>query len=89
MKNAMAKIKGMIYEIRGHKVMLDSDLAELYGVELKAMNQTVKRNIGRFPKDFMFQLTDEEWKNQRSQIVITFKTLNTGQQCLMFSQNRE
>ncbi|MDR1836416.1 MAG: ORF6N domain-containing protein [Treponema sp.] len=72
MKNAMAKIKGMIYEIRGHKVMLDSDLAELYGVELKAMNQAVKRNIGRFPKDFMFQLTDEEWKNQRSQFV-TFK----------------
>jgi len=70
MKNAMAKIKGMIYEIRGHKVMLDSDLAGLYEVEPRTLNQAVKRNIGRFPKDFMFQLTDEEWKNQRSQFVI-------------------
>jgi hypothetical protein len=70
MKNAMAKIQGMIYEIRGHKVMLDSDLAELYEVEPRTLNQAVKRNIGRFPKDFMFQLTDEEWKNQRSQFVI-------------------
>ena len=49
--------------------MLDSDLAQLYGIELKVMNQAVKRNIGRFPSDFMFQLTDEEWKNLRSQIV--------------------
>jgi len=60
----------LIYEIRRQKVMLDRDLADLYGVELKAMNQTVKRNIKRFPSDFMFQLTDKEWKNQRSQIVI-------------------
>jgi phage regulator Rha-like protein len=59
----------MIYEIRGQKVMLDRDLADLYGVELKVMNQAVKRNIGRFPSDFMFQLADEEWKNLRSQIV--------------------
>ena len=59
----------MIYEIRGYKVMLDSDLAALYGVELKAMNQAVKRNGKRFPSDFMFQLTNEEWKNQRSQFV--------------------
>jgi phage regulator Rha-like protein len=50
--------------------MLDSDLAALYGVELRSLNQAVKRNIKRFPLDFMFQLTDEEWKNQRSQIVI-------------------
>jgi phage regulator Rha-like protein len=49
--------------------MLDRDLAQLYSVELKAMNQAVKRNIDRFPSDFMFQLTDEEWKNLRSQIV--------------------
>ena len=50
--------------------MLDSDLADLYGVELRSLNQAVKRNSGRFPSDFMFQLTDEEWKNLRSQIVI-------------------
>jgi phage regulator Rha-like protein len=59
----------MIYEIRGQKIMLDRDLADLYGIELKVMNQAVKRNIRRFPSDFLFQLTDEEWKNLRSQIV--------------------
>jgi len=63
-------IQNMIYEFRGQKVMLDRDLANLYGVELRTLNQAVKRNIERFPSDFMFQLTDEEWKNQRSQIVI-------------------
>jgi len=69
MAGKLAKIEKMVYEIRGQKVMLDSDLALLYGVELKVMNQAVKRNIGRFPFDFMFQLTDIEWKNLRSQIV--------------------
>jgi hypothetical protein len=69
MKDEITQIKNMIYEIRGQKVMFDRDLAALYGVELKVMNQTVKRNIGRFPSDFMFQLTDEEWDCLRSQIV--------------------
>jgi len=69
MAGKLAKIEKMVYEIRGQKVMLDSDLAALYGVELKVMNQAVKRNIGRFPFDFMFQLTDIEWKNLRSQFV--------------------
>jgi len=72
MKNDLTKIHNMIYEIRGQKVMLDSDLAKMYGVEVKVLNQTVKRNASRFPGDFMFQLTTEEWKNLRSQIV-TFK----------------
>ena len=67
------KIESLIYEIRGQKVMLDRDLANLYGVETKALNQAVKRNIKRFPEDFMFQLTMEECL--RSQIV----TLNTKQ----------
>ncbi|MCZ4224430.1 ORF6N domain-containing protein [Pedobacter rhodius] len=58
-----------IYEIRGHKVMLDSDLAELYGVETKVLNQSIRRNPGRFPEDFMFQLTDSEWESLRSQFV--------------------
>ena len=62
-------IQNLIYEIRGQKVMLDRDLAELYGVELKAMNQAVKRNIERFPYDFMFQLAQEELDILRSQIV--------------------
>jgi phage regulator Rha-like protein len=59
----------MIYEIRGYKVMFDSDLALLYGVEVKRLNESVKRNIKRFPQEFMFQLTDDEWKNLRSQIA--------------------
>ncbi len=58
-----------IYLIRSQKVMLDSDLAELYGVETKTFNQSVKRNMNRFPKDFMFQLTESEYENLRSQIV--------------------
>jgi phage regulator Rha-like protein len=73
MANKLTQIQKMIYEIRGQKVMLDSDLAALYGVELRSLNQAVKRNIGRFPSDFIFQLTDDEWKNLRSQIVIFSK----------------
>ena len=75
MTNTLKQIQKMIYEIRGQKVMLDSDLALLYGVELKVMNQAVKRNIDRFPDDFMFQLTGEEWKTLRSQIVTFSKDL--------------
>jgi hypothetical protein len=59
--------------IRGQKVMLDRDLAQLYGVETRALNQAVRRNIDRFPEDFMFQLTKEEaifWARSRSQIAI-------------------
>jgi len=63
-------IQNIIYEIRGQKVMLDRDLAELYGVELRSLNQATKRNLERFPKDFMFQLTQKEWDFLRSQIVI-------------------
>ena len=57
-ENDAIPVQNLIYEIRGQKVMLDSDLARLYGVELKVMNQAVKRNIRRFPPDFMFQLTE-------------------------------
>lgn len=62
------KIQTRIHEIRGLKVMLDFDLAELYGVETKNLNLAVKRNINRFPPDFMFQLSDLEWKILRLQI---------------------
>ena len=62
-------IQSKIYEFRGQKVMLDRDLAEMYGVLTKALNQAVKRNIDRFPSDFMFQLTNEETQNWKSQIV--------------------
>ena len=69
MANKLTHIQNMIYEIRGQKVMLDRDLAELYGVEVKRLNEAVKRNIERFPSDFMFQLTQDEWGVLRSQIV--------------------
>jgi len=62
-------IEKKIYLIRGTNVMLDKDLAELYGVETRVLIQAVKRNIERFPEDFMFQLTKEEFENLRSQIV--------------------
>ncbi|MEN8186477.1 MAG: ORF6N domain-containing protein [Bacteroidota bacterium] len=62
-------IVNKIYIIRGQKVMLDSDLAELYQVETKRLNESVKRNITRFPKDFMFQLTKTEIKNLKSQFA--------------------
>ena len=62
-------IQSKIYEIRGQKVMLDRDLAEMYDVQTKVLNQAVKRNIERFPEDFMFQLTNEETQNWRSQFV--------------------
>ena len=65
----LAVIQTKIYEIRGQKVMLDFDLAELYQVETKVLNQGVKRNNTRFPHDFMFQLTKEEFENLKSQIV--------------------
>lgn len=72
-ESELVRIQSLIYEIRGYKVMVDRDLAKLYGVETKVLNQAVKRNIKRFPEDFMFQLTHEECL--RSQIV----TLNTKQ----------
>jgi hypothetical protein len=58
-----------IYFIREQKVMIDSDLAELYGVETRRLNEQVKRNLSRFPEDFMFQLTDQEFLNLKSQIA--------------------
>jgi hypothetical protein len=65
---AEQKILNRIYVIRGEKVMLDQDLAEMYGVETKQLKRQVKRNTDRFPKDFMFELTAKEFENLRSQI---------------------
>lgn len=67
---SVEQIESRIFIIRGQKVMLDADLAELYGVEIRALNQAVKRNAERFPEDFMLQLTSEEFAALRSQIVI-------------------
>ncbi len=64
-------IESLIYEIRGQRVMLDRDLAMLYQVETRSLNQAVKRNIERFPEDFMFQLTRQEYANLMSQFVIS------------------
>lgn len=71
----LTPIQNLIYEIRGHKIMLDSDLATLYGVATYRLNEAVKRNIERFPVDFMFQLTKEEYENLISQIAISNKNL--------------
>ena len=68
------RIDRMIFVVRGHKVMIDNDLAELYGVQTKVLNQSVKRNIQRFPDDFMFQFIPEEAEALRSQTV----TLEVG-----------
>ncbi|SFD11226.1 ORF6N domain-containing protein [Chitinophaga sp. CF118] len=68
---AEEEIIGKIYFIRGKKVLIDRDLAALYGVETRVLNQAVKRNLKRFPPDFMFQLTAAEFKNWTSQIVIS------------------
>ncbi|MFT4179054.1 MAG: ORF6N domain-containing protein [Thermomonas sp.] len=65
----LERIESCIHWIRGEKVMLDDDLAVLYGVEVRVLNQAVKRNIERFPDDFMFQISEDELQNLRSQIV--------------------
>ena len=67
----VVEILNKIYEVRGVRVMLDFDLAALYQVETRVLNQAVKRNHERFPEDFMFQLSYEEWKGMSSQIVMT------------------
>ena len=73
-----ADIERRIYLIRGQRVMLDRDLAELYGVTTAALNQAVKRNSDRFPDDFMFQLDNEEFENWISQIIISNPGLRMG-----------
>lgn len=67
--NGIEEIRNRIYEVRERQVMLDKDLAELYGVEVKRLNESVKRNSKRFPADFMFQLDKEEWKILKSQFA--------------------
>ncbi|MGO4876723.1 ORF6N domain-containing protein [Pedobacter psychrotolerans] len=69
-------IESRIYTIRDERVMLDFDLASLYEVETKVLNQAVKRNITRFPEDFMFQLTSKEWESIRSQMVTGCEKVN-------------
>jgi hypothetical protein len=88
MQLAVERIEAMIYTIRGHRVMLDSDLAKLYGVETKRLNEQVRRSSDRFPQDFMFKLTSEEFDVLKSQIA-TSKTGSGGKQKqpLVFTEN--
>lgn len=81
--NSVESIQHRIYEVRGQQVMLDRDLAELYGVETRVLNQAVKRNIERFPSDFLFRLSKNEWKLLKSQIVISKNILkNIDNECV-------
>ena len=72
-ENTLQLIENKIYEIRGVKVMLDFDLAEMYGMETKVLKQSVRRNIQRFPSDFMFTLDAQEFERLRSQFVTSNK----------------
>ena len=76
MKKDLEKIQNLIYEIRGQRVMLDRDLANLYGVEVRRLNEATKRNIERFPSDFMFQVRQEEWDILRSQFATANKNIS-------------
>ncbi len=81
-------IQNRIYEIRGERLMLDFDLASLYEVETKVLNQAVKRNFKRFPEDFMFRLTIEEWERMRSQFVTAPINHSGGLHIISSSQNK-
>lgn len=76
------KIQEMIYVIRGMRVMVDSDLACLYAVETRVLNQSIKRNIKRFPIDFMFKLTREEYLSLKSQFVTSNEGRGGKRKCL-------
>ena len=84
--NDIQTIQNKIYEIRGQRVMLDFDLAAMYGVETKRLNEQVKRNIERFPEDFMFQLTKGEYEILKSQNA-TSKTADSKEDIILKSQN--
>jgi hypothetical protein len=83
---ATRRVESQIHVIRGQKIMLDADLAELYGVTTKAFNQAIKRNAARFPEDFMFRLTERETAVLRSQIVTASKR-NIRYQPLAFTEH--
>ena len=81
-------VMNKIYLIRGLKVMIDFDLASLYGVETRVLNQAVKRNSARFPGDFMFQLSKKEWEFLRSQIIISSGEINSSQNVMSSKKHR-
>ena len=77
-------MQDLIYDIRGVRVMLDYDLASIYGVETRTLNQAVKRNMERFPPDFMFRLTESEWENVKRNLLVD----NMPSQIVIASPNR-
>jgi hypothetical protein len=81
----LKKVENKIFELRDHKVMLDFDMASIYEVETKVLNQSVKRNLDRFPLDFMFQLTKEKFEMNRSQFV-TGSQKHRGEPPLAFTE---
>ncbi len=83
--DSLVLIKNLIYEIRGQKVMLDFELADLYEVETKNLNRAVKRNRERFPEDFVFQLTSEEWEALRVRCQIGTSPKGGGRQYLPYA----
>lgn len=84
-QNSADLITRTILFIRGEKVLLDADLAQLYGVETRALVQAVRRNDGRFPPDFMFQLSLSEWTHLRSQSVISSSEGHGGRRTLPYA----
>lgn len=84
---SVSKIENMIYVVRGQKVMLDSDMAELYGVETKNLNKAVKRNILRFPSDFMFQLSISDLEDMRFQFGTAYSARNKRFLPFVFTEN--
>ena len=81
----LTTIKNKIYTIRANKIMLDFDLAELYGVETRVLKQAVRRNIDRFLDDFMFELSKQELEKWRSQFVMSNQSNKTGISILSFT----
>ena len=86
--NEITVIQNKIYEIRGQRVMLDFDLAQIYQVETKVLKQAVRRNIGRFPQDFMFEITNEEYNLLKISLRSQFVTLNKAKLVLIRLSNR-
>ncbi len=84
----ITSIQNRIYELRGERVMLDFDLAQLYEVETRILNQAVKRNIQRFPEDFMFRLTVSEWQQLQSQALGASNSFEMRSQIVIASQNK-
>ena len=86
--NEITVIQNKIYEIRGQRVLPDFDLAQIYQVETKVLKQTVRRNIGRFPQDFMFEITNEEYNLLKISLRSQFVTLNKAKLVLIRLSNR-